>query len=83
MAAEDAGWGELHGLVEIAQGPAPEDDPDTVLVGPGAVVQARGQLRELTREAVFWSRKAGAQHYDEHLPRLRECLTELRSDTAP
>jgi hypothetical protein len=47
------------------------------------VVQARGQLRELTREAVFWSRKAGAQHYDEHLVRLRECVTELRSDTAP
>ena len=40
---------------------------------------AWGQLPELTPDAVFWIRKAGAEHYEEHLPRLREWVAELRS----
>jgi hypothetical protein len=40
---------------------------------------AWGKLRELTPEAAFWIRKAGADHYAEHLPRLREWVGELRS----
>ncbi len=36
-------------------------------------------LPELTPEAVFWIRKSGAEHYAEHLPRLREWVEELRS----
>jgi hypothetical protein len=40
---------------------------------------AWGELPELTREAAFWIRKAGADHYAEHLPRLREWITQLRS----
>jgi len=28
---------------------------------------------------VFWIRKSGAEHYAEHLPRLREWVEELRS----
>jgi hypothetical protein len=140
MAAEDAGWDELHGLVESLT-PDQWDHPGyfpegwsakdvlahvgSWLAEAGAVLdqiregtyrpeeididamnevflrnlkdqplrtiraqsssararmlQAWGQLRELTPEAVFWIRKAGAQHYDEHLPRLREWVTELRS----
>jgi hypothetical protein len=37
------------------------------------------QLPELTPDAAFWIRKAGAEHYAEHLPRLREWVAELRS----
>jgi enoyl-CoA hydratase len=38
-------------------------------------------LSEATPEAVFWIRKSGAEHYDEHLPRLREWVAELRGAT--
>ena len=44
---------------------------------------AWGELPELTREAAFWIRKAGAEHYAEHLPRLREWVTQLRSPPNP
>jgi hypothetical protein len=40
---------------------------------------AWGELPELTQEAAYWIRKAGAEHYGEHLPRLREWVTQLRS----
>ena len=40
---------------------------------------AWGQLPEVKPEAAFWIRKAGAEHYGEHLPRLREWIAELRS----
>ena len=42
---------------------------------------AWGELPDLTPEAAFWIRKAGAEHYAEHLPRLREWITQLRSLT--
>jgi hypothetical protein len=41
---------------------------------------AWGELPELTPAAAFWIRKAGAEHYGEHLPRLREWLAQLRSN---
>ena len=43
------------------------------------LLQAWDELGELTPEAAFWIRKAGAEHYQEHLPRLREWVAELRS----
>ncbi len=36
-------------------------------------------LPEQTDEAAFWIWKSGSDHYDEHLPRLREWVAELRS----
>ena len=42
---------------------------------------AWGELPELTPEAAFWIRKAGAEHYTEHLPRLREWVAQLRSSS--
>jgi len=36
-------------------------------------------LNEISPEAAFWIRKAGAEHYAEHLRRLLEWVTELRS----
>jgi hypothetical protein len=44
---------------------------------------AWGELPELPREATFWIRKAGADHYAEHLPRLREWVTQLHSPNLP
>ncbi len=43
------------------------------------MLQAWSQLPELTPDAISWIRKAGAEHYEEHLPRLREWISELRS----
>jgi len=43
------------------------------------MLQAWGELPELTPEAAFWIRKAGAEHYAEHLPRLREWVEQLHS----
>jgi len=37
------------------------------------------ELREPSTEATWWIRKAGPDHYAEHLPRLREWVEELRS----
>ena len=45
-----------------------------------ALLRAWGALVDrMTPEADFWVRKAGPEHIDEHLPRLREWVTELRS----
>ncbi len=57
---------------------------DTVRVQASAararMLVAWSELPELTPEAAFWIRKAGAEHYDEHLPRLREWVAELTSN---
>jgi hypothetical protein len=43
-----------------------------------------GRLRQRTPEADRWVRKSGADHHEEHLPRLREWVAELRAeDPAP
>lgn len=38
---------------------------------------AWAQLREVTRAAQFWVRKAGPEHLEEHLPRLEAWVEEL------
>ena len=43
------------------------------------MLQAWKALHELTPEAAFWIGKSGAQHYAEHLPRLRDWVVELHS----
>jgi hypothetical protein len=37
------------------------------------------ELEEPSPDAAWWIAKAGPEHYAEHLPRLREWVTELRS----
>jgi hypothetical protein len=37
------------------------------------------ELREPSADATWWIRKAGPDHYAEHLPRLREWVEELAS----
>ncbi len=41
-----------------------------------------GRLRERTEAADRWVRKSGAEHYGEHLPRLRAWVVELRTGAA-
>jgi hypothetical protein len=36
------------------------------------------ELEDLSGEAANWLRKAGPEHYEEHLPRLREWVKSLR-----
>jgi hypothetical protein len=43
------------------------------------MLQAWSELGELTADAAFWIGKAGADHYAEHLPRLREWVSELHA----
>ncbi len=43
------------------------------------MLQAWQALPALTPDAAFWISKSGAEHYAEHLPRLREWVAELRS----
>jgi Mycothiol maleylpyruvate isomerase N-terminal domain len=44
------------------------------------MLQAWRALPELTPDAAFWISKSGAEHYAEHLPRLRKWVAELRSN---
>jgi hypothetical protein len=44
------------------------------------MLQAWNELDELTPDAIFWISKAGADHYREHLPRLRAWISELQAD---
>jgi hypothetical protein len=37
------------------------------------------QLEDLTDAAAVWLEKAGPQHYNEHLPRLKEWVAELQA----
>jgi hypothetical protein len=43
---------------------------------------ALAELPDVTPAALFWIRKAGAEHYREHLPRAREWVAELNERSA-
>ena len=43
----------------------------------GELLRAWAQLPEITPEATYWVRKAGPEHYAEHLPRLESWVEEL------
>jgi hypothetical protein len=49
------------------------------LVARARMLQVWSELPQMTPDAAFWIRKAGAQHYAEHLPRLRAWASEVRS----
>lgn len=49
--------------------------------GRAQMLTVWGRLRERTEAADRWVRKAGAEHDDEHLPRLRAWIAELRGAT--
>ena len=48
--------------------------------GRTRMLQVWNELREPTDEAAWWIRKAGPEHYAEHLPRLREWVAEVVRD---
>ena len=43
------------------------------------MLQEWGALGEVTPDAERWIRKSGADHYAEHLPRLREWVAEIQT----
>jgi hypothetical protein len=45
--------------------------------GRSRMIEEWYRLREPNDEAAWWIRKAGGDHYDEHVPRLREWVEEL------
>jgi hypothetical protein len=47
--------------------------------GRTRMIQAWSALREPSDEAAWWIRKAGPEHYGEHVPRLRDWVAELIS----
>lgn len=47
------------------------------------MLQAWGELDELTPDAGFWIGKSGAEHYAQHLPRLRTWVSELHTGRKP
>jgi len=44
------------------------------------MLQAWRELGGTPEDAAFWIRKSGAEHYAEHLPRLREWTAELHAE---
>ncbi len=61
---------------------AMRDVPLDIVRAQAAASRARmlrqwASLPERTPEAEQWVRKSGPEHYDEHLPRLREWVAEL------
>ncbi len=51
--------------------------------GRTRMLEAWFALGQQTEEAAWWVRKAGADHYAEHLPRLRDWVAELVARRAP
>jgi hypothetical protein len=49
----------------------------------GELLSAWAQLPEVTPEAAYWVRKAGPEHYAEHLPRLEEWMGQLEKSASP
>ena len=45
--------------------------------GRTRMLQAWYELRDPDREAAWWIRKSGPEHYEEHLARLRDWVEEL------
>jgi hypothetical protein len=43
----------------------------------GELLRAWAQLPEITPDATYWVRKAGPEHYAEHLPRLEAWVDQL------
>ena len=65
LPGEAEAWERLHALI------------DRVTPEIAELLRAWAQLPEITPEASYWVRKAGPEHYAEHLPRLEAWLDEL------
>lgn len=63
---------------------ANRDEPITIVEAQAHAARQRlmrevRELEDISGDAAVWLRKAGPDHYDEHLPRLREWVKEVRS----
>ena len=48
--------------------------------GRARMLEEWGRLPQIDGHADEWFRESGPEHYDDHLPRLREWVSELRGD---
>jgi hypothetical protein len=71
-------WNE--GFLRAAKGVPFRDVKVQAFASRARMLQAWNELDELTPDAIFWIAKAGANHYGEHLPRLRAWVSELHAD---
>lgn len=63
---------------------ANRDQPVTIVEAQAHAARQRllgvvRDLNDISGDAAVWLRKAGPDHYDEHLPRLREWVKEVRA----
>ena len=68
-------WNER--LLEAMKGVPFSDVKAQAFAARARMLQDWAKLDELTPEAAFWIGKSGAEHYAEHLPRLREWVSTL------
>jgi hypothetical protein len=64
-------------FLEAMKGTPFEDVKAQASAARARMLQVWRELGELPPEAAFWIGKSGAEHYAEHLPRLREWVGEL------
>jgi Mycothiol maleylpyruvate isomerase N-terminal domain len=70
-------WNER--FLEAMKGVPFHDGKAHALAARARMLQAWSELDELAPEAAFWIAKSGAEHYAEHLPRLREWVSDLQA----
>jgi hypothetical protein len=70
-------WNER--FLQAMQGVPFHDVRAQALSARARMLQAWSQLGELGPEAAFWIGKSGAEHYAEHLPRLRDWVSEVHA----
>ena len=73
-------WNER--FLEAMKGTSFPDAKAQATASRARMLQEWAQLDEVTPDGAFWIRKSGAEHYAEHLPRLREWVAELHGSPA-
>ncbi|HEX8100432.1 MAG TPA: DinB family protein [Actinomycetota bacterium] len=73
-------WNER--FLEAMKGTPFRDVKAQAVASRARMLQEWAQLDEVTPDAAFWIEKSGAEHYAEHLPRLREWVAELHPSQA-
>jgi hypothetical protein len=64
-------------ILEAMRGVSYADVRKQAVSARARMLQAWSELPELTSDAAFWIAKSGAEHYAQHLPRLRAWVSEL------
>ena len=73
-------WNER--FLQAMEGVSFRDIKSQAFAARARMLLAWDEIGELTPDAAFWIRKAGAEHYAEHLPRLREWVSDLHAGSS-